>query len=316
MAFLDNSGDIILDAVLTDEGRRLLARGDGSFKITKFALGDDEINYGLYDKNDPSGSAYYDLEILQSPILEAFTNNASSMKNKLITLSRNDFLYLPVIKLNEKVKDTTRTASGASFGQNMFLVTVDEATEATSGLELEFDTQGLIIGSGLEETVNFIRCDQGLDTSATEISPARTLSAELVESSYIVEIDNRLGKIIGSPGNSNTNASLSFIDDDNVATYMIDGSQFVTDITNTDVAERTSDQTLSGPRGTRLQFSIAASDDLFSSEYFFDLLGSSQNSVSVGGQTMNVKFIDTTVRVTGMSTGYRLDVPVRFVKKA
>jgi hypothetical protein len=38
MAFLDNSGDIILDAVLTDEGRRRLALGDGSFRITKFAL--------------------------------------------------------------------------------------------------------------------------------------------------------------------------------------------------------------------------------------------------------------------------------------
>ena len=47
MAFLDNSGDIILDAVLTSEGRRRLARGDGSFSIVKFALGDDEIDYTL-----------------------------------------------------------------------------------------------------------------------------------------------------------------------------------------------------------------------------------------------------------------------------
>ena len=59
MAFLDNSGDIILDAVLTDTGRLRLAQGDGSFKITKFALGDDEINYGNYNKNHSSGSAYY-----------------------------------------------------------------------------------------------------------------------------------------------------------------------------------------------------------------------------------------------------------------
>ena len=86
MAFLDNSGDIILDAVLTDTGRMRLAKGDGSFKIEKFALSDDEINYKLYDKNNPSGSAYYDLEILQSPVLEAFTNNTSTMKHKLITI--------------------------------------------------------------------------------------------------------------------------------------------------------------------------------------------------------------------------------------
>ena len=49
MSFIDNSGDIILDAVLTDLGRELMARGDGSFKITHFGLGDDEINYALYD---------------------------------------------------------------------------------------------------------------------------------------------------------------------------------------------------------------------------------------------------------------------------
>ena len=311
MAFLDNSGDIILDAVLTDEGRRLLARGDGSFKITKFALGDDEINYGLYDKNSPSGSAYYDLEILHSPILEAFTNNASSMKNKLITLSRNDFLYLPIIKLNEKLSQTKRTA--ASFGIDTYLITCDETTEKITNID--FNTQGLIRGAGVDNSSNFIRCDQGLDTTATEISPARTLSAELVESSYLIEIDNRLGRIV-SATDRNRNASLSFIDDDNIATYMVDNTQFVRDITNTDIITETSNQVLSGPRGTRLEFSITASDDLFSSEYFFDLLGSSENSVVIGGGTSsNVKFIDTTVRVTGMSTGYRLDIPVRFVKK-
>ena len=64
MAFLDNSGDIILDEVLTDHGRKQLSRGDGSFQITKFALGDEEIDYSLYNKTHPSGSAYYDLEIL------------------------------------------------------------------------------------------------------------------------------------------------------------------------------------------------------------------------------------------------------------
>ena len=30
MAFLDNSGDILLDAVLTERGRQRLAAGDGS----------------------------------------------------------------------------------------------------------------------------------------------------------------------------------------------------------------------------------------------------------------------------------------------
>jgi hypothetical protein len=97
MAFLDNSGDIILDAVLTDTGRFRMARGD--FRISKFALGDDEIDYSLFNKNHPSGSAYYDLEILRTPLLEAFTNNTSTMKSKLLSITRTNILHLPVLKM-------------------------------------------------------------------------------------------------------------------------------------------------------------------------------------------------------------------------
>ena len=50
MAFLDNSGDIILDAVLTDLGREEMAAGD--FSVKYFALGDDEIDYSEYATTD------------------------------------------------------------------------------------------------------------------------------------------------------------------------------------------------------------------------------------------------------------------------
>ena len=77
MAFQNNSGDIILDVVLTDEGRRRLALGDGSFEVTQFALGDDEINYALFDLT--AQTALQDLSILETAILESFTNNSSMM---------------------------------------------------------------------------------------------------------------------------------------------------------------------------------------------------------------------------------------------
>ena len=80
MAFLDNSGDIILDAVLTDLGRRRMA--EGKFNIIKFALGDEEINYKLWDTTREQ-RAHYDLQILQTPLLEAFTSNESLMRSKL-----------------------------------------------------------------------------------------------------------------------------------------------------------------------------------------------------------------------------------------
>ena len=128
MGFLDNSGDIVLDAVLTDTGRMRLAKGDGSFKISKFALADDEINYGIYDKAHASGSAYYDLEILQTPVLEAFTNNTSCVKHRLLSISRTNLLYLPVIEINAAGSAAQATIAD---GDDLHMVAVDSATEST-----------------------------------------------------------------------------------------------------------------------------------------------------------------------------------------
>ena len=128
MAFLDNSGDIILDAVLTDTGRYRMARGD--FKITKFALGDDEVDYALFNRNHPSGSSYYDLEVLKTPVLEAFTNNTSLMKSKLLTISRTDILHLPILKLSDGgYANAHYKQTRMNEDLNMYVVTVDKNTE-------------------------------------------------------------------------------------------------------------------------------------------------------------------------------------------
>ena len=87
MGFLNNSV-VTVDAILTKKGRELLARGDGSFKITQFALADDEIDYTLYNPNHPSGSAFYGQAIESMPLLEAFPDETQVMKYKLATLPR------------------------------------------------------------------------------------------------------------------------------------------------------------------------------------------------------------------------------------
>jgi len=83
-----NSSIITVDAILTRKGRELLAKGDQSFNITQFALSDDEIDYTLYNLNNPSGSAYYGEAIENMPLLEAFPDENQMMKYKLITLPR------------------------------------------------------------------------------------------------------------------------------------------------------------------------------------------------------------------------------------
>ena len=97
MGYLDNS-IVTVDAILTKKGRELLARGDGSFKITQFALSDDEIDYTLYNPSHPSGSALYGEAIENMPLLEAFPDETQIMKYKLTTLPRGTS-KLPILDL-------------------------------------------------------------------------------------------------------------------------------------------------------------------------------------------------------------------------
>lgn len=97
MGYLNNSV-ITVDAILTSKGRQLMARNDGSFKITQFALSDDEIDYTLYNPNHPSGSAYYGEAITSMPLLEAFPLETQMMKYKLVTLPRGT-AKLPILNI-------------------------------------------------------------------------------------------------------------------------------------------------------------------------------------------------------------------------
>ena len=317
MGFLDNSGDIILDAVLTDLGRKRLAEGNGKFKITKFALGDDEIDYGLYDKNHPSGSSYYDLNILQTPVLESFTNNMSSMKSRLLSYSSNDLLYLPVILTNTDLQPFLS-------GLNSYVVLADQTTvdalTPTNGSSL---ANGFLNGFQPSQGARFVAADQGLDT--TEITNNQTLADVdpiLVETQYFVQIDNRLGQLRNMnqistvAGPSITGLQPSSIDDDNIATYIFSTDDDTGIVSQLNAGAASS---INGPLGTRVQFKIAASLDLRTSTFLFNQLGSAGTSNIISGdQTLsaaNYRFIDSTVRISGVSTGYTLDVPVRFVKK-
>lgn len=308
MGFLDNSGDIILDVVLTDHGRMLLAKGDGSFQITKFALSDEEIDYSLYNKNHPSGSAYYDLEILQAPILEAFTNNGSTMKTRLQTYTNMELLFLPVLRLNERTLSNKRASNGA------FMIPVNAETEDNSGSSVKSGIgrnldgsirEGFIFGESLIGTS--IKVDEGMDT--TEISPKRRLDDELKETSYTVQMDNRLCKLVDAQG---TLASFDYLDDDNIGYYTVDlGDTFVTEITDDTVS---ASEVIQGPRGTRLEFRLQSSMDLNTSSYLFQQLGGTVTMDTEAGSTVSTQFIDSNIRIVGIKTGVMIDVPVRFLR--
>jgi hypothetical protein len=98
MSYIDNRV-ITVNAVLTKKGRELLAQ-NGALQITSFALADDEIDYSLYNPNHPQGSAYYDLAIRNTPIMEPVSDETQVLKYKLVTLNPG-VTSIPVITLGQ-----------------------------------------------------------------------------------------------------------------------------------------------------------------------------------------------------------------------
>lgn len=130
MGYLNNTV-ITVDAILTKKGRELLARGDGSFSITQFALSDDEIDYTMFNPTHPSGSSYYGEAIDGMPLLEAFPDESQIMKYKLATLPRGT-AKLPVLNLGYSAITLKQGAQLAITPQTLNYLD-NEQTFETSG---------------------------------------------------------------------------------------------------------------------------------------------------------------------------------------
>lgn len=139
MGYLDNS-TITVDAILTKKGRELLARGQNEFRITQFALADDEIDYDLYNPEHPLGTAYYGAAIENMPVTEALTDESQMMKYKLVTLPKGT-ARIPVISIGNtditlsdnqsivvKPITTNFIQGNQSFGYTAILSDSDAAT--------------------------------------------------------------------------------------------------------------------------------------------------------------------------------------------
>ena len=99
MGYLDNTS-ITVDAILTKRGRELLSQGGlGAFNITQFALGDDEIDYTLFNEDHPNGSQFSGEAIENMPLIEAIPDEGNVMIHKLITLNSGTS-KLPLITVN------------------------------------------------------------------------------------------------------------------------------------------------------------------------------------------------------------------------
>lgn len=328
MAFLDNSGDIILDAVLTETGRKRLA--NGNFSIAKFALGDDEINYTTYNKNHPSGSAYYDLEILQTPVLESTTQMNSNINYGLMAITNPNILYMPAIKVNEKIDGKSAFATGGIYYLATNLPTYNALKAAAALAESKY----VIVSYGISGHI--ILFESGIDSSriasTTANRSAYLVAVDMIDSSFTIQADSRFiatvsglatGGVFLNDSSDNLTDTLTLaagssagVASTGLANY---GDYSVIGITDqiTDWTDGTSQWTaLDGPCGTiggvGFQTVGGLGDTVTRDSAYVDYGATGQNLFSDGN---TYDYIDTTVYVVGSNSSQVIQLPIRITRK-
>ena len=188
MSFLNNQL-VTIDAVLTKKGRELMARNDGSFQVTQFALADDEIDYTLYNPTHPSGSAFFGEAIEQMPLLQAFTDETQNLKYKLVTLTRGTS-KLPVLNVGyaaislrqaAAIQITPQTLNylGAvsTFEPSGYLMTVGDSRFLSTFTGTGIDTTGLNITNPTPNS-------SGANLSASQIGTSFSLIATTINTLF------------------------------------------------------------------------------------------------------------------------------------
>lgn len=187
MGYLNNSV-VTVDAILTKKGRELLARGDGSFKITQFALADDEIDYTLYNPDHASGSAFYGQAIENMPLLEAFPDETQVMKYKLSTLPRGTS-KLPLLEAGYASISLRQGASLAITPQTLNYLGATSTFEAGGYTATIADARVLSnftgVGVNTEEADNLNnQTTLGTNVSKTVIGTSINLTATTVNTLF------------------------------------------------------------------------------------------------------------------------------------
>ena len=137
MGYLNNTTRI-LDAILTKKGREILSSG-GDFAVTKFALGDDEVDYSLWDTTHTKGTDFYGAVIDNLPALEPFNDPSEIMKYKLVTRSPGTGAMEKIVNANNSVS----TLIGLKFY-------ADEGEGGSNRITVSSDLVSTKLGGGVD----------------------------------------------------------------------------------------------------------------------------------------------------------------------
>lgn len=309
MGFLTNQTTVV-DAILTDEGRRRIA--EGTFEIAKFSFSDDEIVYSKAQQTN------YTSKFNETPIFEAISENTRAVKYKLLSMD-GSYTHLTSTKLvtDKGPQNGTPQATGNNAGYYVII-----ATEATFDDHYQSGTvavpDGFLPGYSKKLTSksenNYIKIDHGLNDDGQDNATYpydQALPSELSETQFMVKIDYRLGRIITVDG---LEVKPNYVDDDFIATYIITTNSYP-EFFETLIAEYNASP-IKGSRGLRLKLPVAAATNInTASTAIWTDLGRQITSFFSNGTT-TARVIDATLEVQGMTTSVNITVPLRFVKNA
>jgi len=194
MGYLDNTS-ITVDAILTKKGRELLASSRNAFEITKFALGDDEVDYTLYNPSHTLGSSYYGEMIENMPVLEAITDENYALKYKLVTFPRNT-ISVPLMTVNPTTISLPQSSriplanpgQGTTGGPNQTTITIGG----------QMNQQGSFTVTLLDGDLGIIFPDPN-STSRFIFESVFTLTPQLDQTTTIIVQSNKFGTRIDIP---------------------------------------------------------------------------------------------------------------------
>lgn len=351
MSFLDNAGTIILDAILTDVGRQRLAQGN--FQVTKFALGDDEVDYRLYQpqisQNAPGAWSAFDdpagYLILSQSCFEALNNTNATINYGLTSFERSDLLYVPELKINYADSASTgypsvhpgiaRPVSGSIFYLAANAETSKKLKSALGSTNYILESQGysktkIVIESG-------IPTDQ-LDGSLAN-SQAFIIQPALLDTYYYVYVDSRFFANILSSGEdgifqnrtngelemnfttfkARTRVSLPTVID-KFDSYIVHGAMNrVYSANNTGALTDRSISAITGPRGTVMALGLTIVNEMGGGSTAtrnpkYTIFG--KNDQTLFGGSDKYDYIDTTIYVKGAVTGAEVQIPLRIIRYA
>ena len=347
MAFQDSTGGIVLDAVLTDIGRKRMASGE--FRITKFCLGDDEIDYSLYKLPTGSSVTYNDTGIMTMPVMEAFGGQDANINYGLQNFVRNDIIYYPSVKVNTIVdeasnprtdqfhyfavnKETTRKLKTA-FGHIKFVLQNNKLDNTKivieSGLDLEnvrptmWNKEAYLLNMGLYDKYYLAYCDNRLFENLLVSREKGQFANDTSDNLYMNLEPLQSAVEITLPTISDFHSVYRIAGIDNEIYQILKTpptSMWTDDPADHDILTQGSNYSnIKGPRSSIFAFNLKVvnemtSDSKSSADYRYTKFGSTGQAI-LGGSDL-YDFIDTTIYIQAMSSNARISVPIRIIRYA